>query len=149
MTGADDAWQRSEDGYELPDGSQARMPWLAVTVADRVGLIFRVVEVDRVDYPGHLQDAALTLWLASMAEEELRAASRASRKDPERCQELASEWWEQWFNQNRWDAFGAEYLEAVNTAQQIWGDIYSSKTQPVADNETETEAESGAGVGKR
>ena len=132
---AQQAWDQAA-GYTLPEpsGVECCFTWTAYGIADVVGMFFRVETVDRVDYPGHIQDAAVTLWLAQLKPGVImQAAIRASRQDPEWIVETALKWWEDLFAANHWDPLGDEYLECLRIFEEMWCHITRSKTLPVTE----------------
>ena len=125
-------------GYQLPDGRECTLTYMCVTIADTIGMRFRSVPVESLEYPGHLQDAAVTLWLAVTASQKdgaalLRNALRMAMRDPAVAIEAALEWWQAWFADNRWHSNSREHYEAIAAAQQMWGDIMSSETRPITE----------------
>jgi len=127
-------------GYQLPDNREVTLTYFCVTIADTIGMRFRRGHVETLEYPGHLQDAAVTLWLAVMATQPeasklLRRVLRIAMNDPAEAVELALEWWVNWFAENGWRTNAAQHYEAIATAQGMWGDILASETTPVTEGE--------------
>jgi hypothetical protein len=146
---AENRWIRSQ-GYELPDGTEVTLTYAAVNIADLIGMRFREVDVTQLEYPGHLQDAAVTIWLADLASEDdggklLRSAHRAAMADRAGAIEMALEWWQEWFIENDWRPNGEEHFKAIILASEMWGDILGAETTPMVE---ETGGGEGSSLGK-
>ena len=135
---AENRWIRSQ-GYELPDGTEVTLTYQCVNIADLIGMRFREVEVTGMEYAGHLQDAAVTLWLATLAASDdegklLRAAHRAAMSDRAEAIDMALEWWQEWFTSNGWRANHDEHYKALMACGEMWGDIFGSESTPIVED---------------